>query len=165
MFAVRSRRPVTGLTAAAAAVLAAAGFVLPRAVAPADTDETKVVTWVAEKEADTEPHHVRLGDQWVTYLRLHESHGGRAGRVIGDGSARCGAVAVTARGAITQCQRVLRAHDGTLALSGMIDRFGPGPYVGRSAVVGGTGVYEGAGGQAEITLDGDHVRFRVHLDD
>lgn len=148
-------------------MVAVAGFVLPRSAAPADhDDDTTVLSWVARKQADTEPRHPEVGDSWVTYLQLRQaSGGGRAGAVVGDGSARCSAVSVTDRGIITQCQRVLRTDGGTIALSAMIDRFGAGPYTGPSAVVGGTGAYAGAEGQATITLDGPLVRFRIELDD
>ncbi|KIF69207.1 hypothetical protein HY68_12410 [Streptomyces sp. AcH 505] len=167
MSAPRSRRALVGLAAGLGAMVAVAGFVLPRSAAPADhDDDTTVLSWVAEKQADTEPRHPEVGDSWVTYLQLREGSAKGGNRpVIGDGSAKCSAVAVTDRGIITQCQRVLRTDRGTIALSAMIDRFGAGPYTGPSAVVGGTGAYAGAEGQATITLDGPVVRFRIELDD
>ncbi|MFI5756986.1 hypothetical protein [Streptomyces sp. NPDC051569] len=157
-----SSRLALWLGALAVTGAAVVGFAAPGP--PAQARAGRTLDWVAVKKADTEPRTVTLGASWVTYLELHEARNGKPGRMIGDGSARCGAVLVTKEGPVTQCQRVLRLHDGSLALSAMIDRFGSGPYTGSSAVVGGTGIYATAAGDAEITLDGDLVRFRIHLD-
>jgi hypothetical protein len=167
-----ARRPFsTSRTARVAAVLVAAAAVAaavtglagasPAAERPAGRAP---VEWVAVKTADTQPRKLTPGASWVTYLDLHQSVGGRAGRGIGDASAACAVVEVTRKGAITQCQRMLRTDGGSLALSALTDRFGAGPYTGDAAIVGGTGDFAGATGESRITLDGKLVRFTLHLD-
>ncbi|GAA3738634.1 hypothetical protein [Streptomyces tremellae] len=157
----RSRRTVARLAAAAAAVTAVATAGLA-SWQPAQADTGRRIDVTAVKRADTQPRDVREGDSWVTYLDVYESG---TERRVGDGSARCSAVLVDGRGMITQCQRVLRMRGGDLALSAMIDRFGPGPYTGDGAVVGGTGAFRDASGQARVTMSGRTVSFRIDLDD
>ncbi|WP_329134408.1 hypothetical protein OG552_18880 [Streptomyces sp. NBC_01476] len=154
--AIAAVAAIAGLTSASGAPAPAAA----QAAAPSGS----ALEWVAVKSADTQPKTLTLGASWVTHLEVHQSEDGKPGRTIGDGSAKCSVVDVTSQGAITQCQRVLRTAGGDLALSAMIDRFGAGPYTGDSAIVGGTGDYAGAGGEARITLDGKLVRFTLHLD-
>ncbi|MEU3185564.1 hypothetical protein ABZ707_15370 [Streptomyces sp. NPDC006923] len=163
-FSARPSRVVLALaatTAMTAAVVTYAGA----APAPerASAKAATTLNWIGVKKVDTEPRSARAGASWTTFLELREDSRGRPGKVIGDGSARCGTVRVTSNGSTTQCQRVLRTSKGFIALSAMIDRFGRGPYKGASVVVGGTGSYAGAQGEAEIVLDGKQVRFRIHL--
>jgi hypothetical protein len=160
----RTRRTARTAAAVSAAALVAAGaavsaFVLQPAQAAPAPRAAHELTLTAVKQVDTEPARIAVGDSWVTYLKVYDDHGAK----VGDGSARCSAVLVTRNGAITQCQRVLRTADGDLALSAMIDRFGSGPFKGKSAVVGGTGRYAGASGEAQVVMDGRKVSFRIRL--
>lgn len=157
-------RIAIGLTAGAAAVSAVVGFALPTQAA-APTQDKHHFQWTAVEKESTKPQPIRAGDTWTAYLELHKGKGGKPGETIGDVGARCGAVTVTAQGPTVQCLRVLRTKGGSLTLSSMLDRFGPGPYSTDVAVLGGTGAYRGARGEARMSIDGKIQTFDIHLDD
>ncbi|MFG2894365.1 hypothetical protein [Streptomyces sp. NPDC048248] len=130
-----------------------------------ESRNTKKVEWIAVKKVHTQPQHPRAGDNWTLYFDLHQSRNGKPGRTVGDGSAQCSAVQVTPQGAIAQCQYVLRSDHGTLALTSLMDRFGPGPHTAGAPVRGGTRAYAEAEGDAVVTMHHERITFRVRLDD
>lgn len=137
----------------------------PPVPAPKAEDKVKVLNWLAHKQSDTMPRSVRRGADWTVYVHLYEPKKGKPGKKIGDATAHCGAVEVTPRGIIAQCQHVLRTDRGSITLSGAVDLFGGGPYGGISAITGGTGTYVDAEGQAEFDISGDYAKLRIGLDD
>ncbi|MEE1753240.1 hypothetical protein [Streptomyces sp. SP18CS02] len=134
-------------------------------VRPAPKDTVTVLDWLATIRSGTRPDRVRTGADWTVFGHLYENEKGAPGKRIGDTTAHCAAVEVTPRGALTQCQRVLRTDGGTLTLGDAADRFGPAPHGVTSAITGGTGVYKDAEGEVEIVEYEDRVTFRVTLED
>ncbi|GAA2446119.1 hypothetical protein [Streptomyces glaucus] len=110
---------------------------------------------------DTRPRVVTKGTSWVTYLHLYTP----GKKFAGDAGSRCSAVAVAANRVTSQCTRVLRMKDGEIHLHDMIGREGGKSVTAKTAIVGGTGVYNDAEGEGYITLKGDRVHFDLHVDD
>lgn len=167
----RARLFGVGVLTVASAMLAGSALAFTAQAAPRPTPgstpkkDATVLDWLAVRHSDSRPEHVHVGADWTVHSYLYTNDKGRPGKKIGDASARCSAVDVTPRGHVALCHRVLRTDDGSISLSDAIDRFGPLPHGGLSAVTGGTGKYVEAEGEAEIVMRGDIARFRVLLDD
>lgn len=163
----RARFVTGGALSAAAAVLATTALTPTAEAAPGPTpkDSVKVLDWLADKRTDNKPERLRVGTDWTTHAHLYTNKKGRFGKKIGDVSSRCTVADKNRHGYVALCHRVLRTDDGSISLSDSLDRFGPLPHGGRSAVTGGTGKYADAEGEAEITLYGPVARFLVTLDD
>ncbi|MFH8569478.1 hypothetical protein [Streptomyces sp. NPDC017993] len=166
---VRSRRRAVVLTAVTTAALAISAFTFVPNSGPAnakpESKSKKKTEWIAVKKAHTQPQHLQPGDNWTIYLDLRKNDNGKPGRIVGDGSAQCSAVDVRPQGAIVQCQYVLRNDHGTLALTSLMDRFGPGPHSAGASVNGGTRAYAEAEGDAVVTMHDERVTLRVRLGD
>ncbi|MFD5266252.1 hypothetical protein [Streptomyces sp. NPDC058335] len=167
----RARLLGVGVLTVASATLAGTvlAFTAQAAPLPVPEDTPKksatVLDWLAVEQSDRRPEYVRVGADWTVHSHLYTNDKGRPGKKIGDASAHCSAVDVTPHGYVALCHRVLRTDDGSISLSDAIDRFGPLPHGGLSAVTGGTGKYVEAEGEAEIVMRGDIARIRVMLDD
>lgn len=158
MPAAHARRAVT------AAALTAV-FTLPsvsaQAVADVGDKDIVRVRLTGITSGDTSPWFVGAGDSWVTYLKLYD----RKKRFAGDASARCSAVEATQQRVTTQCTRVLRLKKGEITLHDMITRVDDSPITAKTAIAGGTGIYNDAEGEGYITLERDRVHFDLHVDD
>ncbi|MGI5483060.1 hypothetical protein [Streptomyces lavendofoliae] len=164
----RARLLTRGLLAAATAVLATGALTVTADAAPKPTpkDTVTVLDWLAVKRSDTRPERLRVGADWTTHGHLYTNTKGKPGKKIGDISSRCSVADLTRQGYVALCHRVLRTDDGSISLSDSIDRGGRLPHGGHSAVTGGTGKYNDAEGEAEITfVAADLARFRIVLDD
>jgi hypothetical protein len=146
-----------------AAVLATV-FALPlSAPAAADVGDKDVVRVKLTGVPVSDPGRpfVPSGDSWVTYLHLYNLKK----QFVGDASARCSAVKASGNRVTAQCTRVLRLKDGELTLHDMITRVGNKRVTAKTAIAGGTGVYNDAEGEGYIILEHDRVRFDLHVDD
>ena len=157
--------PAAHVRRAVTAAALTAVFILPSvfAQAMADVGDKDIVrlqlTGVAA--GDTSPWSIDAGDSWVTFLELYD----KKKRFAGDASARCSALEATHERVTVQCTRVLRLKKGTLTLSDMITRVDSSPVTAKTAIAGGTGIYNDAEGEGYVTLDFDRVHFDLHVDD
>ncbi|MGA5419044.1 hypothetical protein [Streptomyces lavendulocolor] len=167
----RTRLLTGGVLAATTAMLATTALTSTAGAAPGPTpkdtpkDTVKVLDWLADKRTDNKPERLRVGSDWTTHAHLYTNKKGRFGKKIGDVSSHCTVAELNRHGYVALCHRVLRTDGGSISLSDSLDRHGPLPHGGRSAVTGGTGSYADAEGEAEITLYGPVARFRILLDD
>ena len=120
------------------------------------------------------PFSIETGDNWVTHLDLYTPKK----KPAGDASSRCAAIQVDGDQLTAQCSRVLRIKGGTISLHDTITRKmekggtfslydtpSPKPLTARTAIVGGTGLYNDAEGEGFMTMKGDQVHFDLHVDD
>jgi hypothetical protein len=121
------------------------------------------------------PFSIQTGDNWITYLDLYTPKK----KPAGDASSRCAAIQVDGDQLTAQCSRVLRIKGGTISLHDTITRrkekggiFSLHDTIkkekavtARTAIVGGTGLYNDAEGEGFITMKGDQVHFDLHVDD
>jgi hypothetical protein len=120
------------------------------------------------------PFSIETGDNWVTHLDLYTPKK----KPAGDASSRCAAIQVDGDQLTAQCSRVLRIKGGTISLHDTItrkmekrgtfslyDTASPKPITARTAIVGGTGLYNDAEGEGFMTMKGDQVHFDLHVDD
>ncbi|GAA2432031.1 hypothetical protein [Streptomyces lavendulocolor] len=163
----RTRLLTGGVLAATTAMLATTALTSTAGAAPGPTpkDTPKVLDWLADKRTDNKPERPGVGSDWTTHAHLYTNKKGRFGKKIGDVSSHCTVAELNRHGYVALCHRVLRTDGGSISLSDSLDRHGPLPHGGRSAVTGGTGSYADAEGEAEITLYGPVARFRILLDD
>ncbi|MDN0195485.1 hypothetical protein [Streptomyces sp. S.PNR 29] len=133
------------------------------AQASADVGDEDIVRvrFTGVTKYDARPKHVTKGASWVSYLHLYTPDN----KFVGDAGSRCSAVTVTTNRVTTQCTRVLRMKEGEIHLHDMIGREGKETITAKTAIVGGTGIYNDAEGEGYITLKGDHVYFDLHVDD
>ena len=110
---------------------------------------------------DTSPRFIEPGDSWTTYLDLYTPKK----KFAGDARSRCTAIEADDDLLTTQCSRVLRLKSGTISLHDTITREDEKPLTAKTAIVGGTGLYNDAEGEGYITLKGDHIHFDLHVDD
>jgi hypothetical protein len=132
-----------------------------QAVADVGDEDIVRVRFTGVTTGDTRPATVTKGDSWVTYLHLYTPDN----KFAGDAGSRCSAVAVADNRVTTQCTRVLRMKEGEIHLHDMIGREGKEPITAKTAIVGGTGIYNDAEGEGYITLKDNHVYFDLHVDD
>lgn len=114
---------------------------------------------------DTTPHFLGAGESWVTHQKLYWEKKGDTAQYAGDSESECSAVDASHEEATTQCTRVLRLEKGTLTLSDMITRKHDKPVTAKTAIIGGTGHYRSAYGDGYITLDGDHIHWKLNVDE
>jgi hypothetical protein len=110
---------------------------------------------------DTAPRSIEPGTGWVTYQDLYTEDK----KFAGDASARCVAVDADEHRLTSQCTRVLRLKGGEITLHDMITREGDKPITAKTAIAGGTGLYNDAEGEGYVTLEGDRVHFDLYVDD
>jgi hypothetical protein len=110
---------------------------------------------------DTRHQYVRPGDSWVSYLTLYTPKK----KFAGDASSRCTAVEADHKRLTAQCTRVLRLKKGEITLHDMITRERGKPVTAKTAIAGGTGIYNDAEGEGYITLEGDRVHLDLYVDD
>lgn len=157
------RRAVTAgaLTAAFALSLS----VPASAKAKATDDDIVRMKFTGYTTINTAPWYIDPGDSWITYLDLYTPKK----KLAGDASSWCTAVEadenLDKNLLTTHCSRVLRLKDGSITLHDMITREGEKPVTAKTAIVGGTGLYNDAEGEGYITLKGDLVHFDLHVDD
>ncbi|WP_371578634.1 hypothetical protein [Streptomyces sp. NBC_01314] len=157
--------PAAHVRRAVTAAALTAVFTLPSvsAQASADVGDKDIVrvrlTGIAS--GGTDPWVVETGNSWVTYLKLYDTKK----RFAGDASARCSAVEATHQRLTTQCTRVLRLKKGEITLHDVITRVDHSPITAKTAIAGGTGIYNDAEGEGYITLERDRVHFDLHVDD
>ncbi|WP_217241156.1 hypothetical protein [Streptomyces sp. AC555_RSS877] len=132
-----------------------------QASADAGDEDIVRVKYTGVTALDTSPDVIAPGDSWVTYLSLYTPKHTFAG----DASSRCSAVEAHENRVTTQCTRVLRLKDGEITLHDLITREGRQPVTAKTAIAGGTGIYNDAEGEGYITLTGDSVHFDLHVDD
>ncbi|MEW2076145.1 hypothetical protein ACFZAG_09945 [Streptomyces sp. NPDC012403] len=143
------------------ALAAALSFSLTsQAAADVGDEEIVRLQLVGVVETDTSPKTVKAGDTWTTYMHLY-THDNKH---VGDAGSRCTAVEVGKK-VTAQCTRVLRMHDGEITLHDMISRKGDQRITSKTAIAGGTGVYNDAEGEGYITLEGNRVHFDLSVDD
>ncbi|MFD4258321.1 hypothetical protein ACFWR9_11995 [Streptomyces sp. NPDC058534] len=133
------------------------------AQASADIGDEDVVRvrYTGVTKTDTSPKSISKGDSWVTYQHLYTLQN----KFVGDVGSRCSAVAVAENKVTTQCTRVLRMKDGEIHLHDMISRKGSKAVTAKTAIVGGTGIYNDAEGEGYVTLKGESVGFDLYVDD
>lgn len=157
--------PAAHVRRAVTAAALTAVFTLPSAsaLAMADVGDKDIVRvrLTGVTSDDTRPRHIETGDSWVTYQNLYDTKK----RFVGDASARCSAVEATHQRLTTQCTRVLRLKKGEITLHDVITRVDDSPITAKTAIAGGTGIYNDAEGEGYITLEGDRVHFDLHVDD
>ncbi|WP_327728632.1 hypothetical protein OG250_20245 [Streptomyces sp. NBC_00487] len=157
--------PAAHVRRAVTAAALTAVFTLPStsALATADVGDEDIVRvqLTGVPSTDTKPWLVETGDSWVTYLNLYDTKK----RFAGDASARCSAVEATHQRVTTQCTRVLRLKKGEITLHDVITRVDDSPITAKTAIAGGTGIYNDAEGEGYITLKRDWVHFDLHVDD
>ncbi|MGI5195144.1 hypothetical protein ACQEVY_16135 [Streptomyces sp. CA-288835] len=165
---VRRAMTAGALTAAFALSLSVAAS----ATATAQDEDIVRMQFTGYTTNDTAPRFISAGKSWTTYLDLY-THPKK--KFAGDASSRC--TAIEAENSLwaaiggdsfrltTQCSRVLRLKDGTISLHDTITREGKKAITAKTAIVGGTGLYNDAEGEGYITLKGDEVHFDLHVDD
>jgi hypothetical protein len=126
-------------------------------------------SWMTRLERALSPGEVRVGDSWATRMDLYTVQKTGANKkqpqYAGDGESSCSVVHVDDARVTAQCTRVLRLKKGSLTLSDMIG-YRPGERVtAKTAIVGGTGHYRSAYGDGYITLDGEHIRLQLNVDE
>lgn len=112
------------------------------------------------KVLDFEQNGFRLGDRLAARGPLLD--GGRTSQV-GYGYMDCvvmNKIADDPAGGLYWCTSVLRLADGDLTVEGL-DPHGPGVYT--FAVLGGTGTYSGASGEATLTDTAEGTDFEINL--
>ncbi|MEU9237207.1 allene oxide cyclase barrel-like domain-containing protein [Streptomyces subrutilus] len=116
------------------------------------------------EETSTQTPTARVGDTWSVYRKLYEAKDGRPGRRIGESSSQCSVVHVTLDGLVSHCHGIAQTNEGSINIGSMQTRSGPGPYTWTAAVLGGTGVYRGASGEATLTRHDKYTLFDIDLD-
>jgi hypothetical protein len=151
------RRAVT------AGALTAAVTLSLTATATADVGDEDVVRvkLTGITAIDTQERWLDPGDSWVSYLTLYTP----GKKFAGDASSRCTAVEANDKRLTAQCTRVLRLKHGEITLHDMITREGDKPITAKTAIAGGTGIYNDAEGEGYITLVGDRILFDLYVDD
>ncbi|MGW0364530.1 allene oxide cyclase barrel-like domain-containing protein [Streptomyces sp. NPDC002990] len=157
----RSHR-VLAATAAVCAVLATSAFTSPSPSQPARSD--KRLHWIGVEETSTQTPTARVGDIWSVYRTLYEAKDGKPGRRIGESSSQCSVVHVTANELVSHCHGVAQTREGSINIGSMQTRTGPGPHSWTAAVLGGTGAYRGATGEATLTRHDKYTLFDIDLD-
>ncbi|WDV54212.1 hypothetical protein PV963_29575 [Streptomyces coeruleorubidus] len=146
-----------------AGALTAAVTLSLTATATADVGDEDVVRvkFTGITAIDTQERWLDPGDSWVSYLTLYTPKK----KFAGDASSRCTAVEANGKRLTAQCTRVLRLKDGEITLHDMITREGGKPVTAKTAIAGGTGIYNDAEGEGYITLEGGRVHFDLYIDD
>lgn len=103
---------------------------------------------------DTGDPHGDAADVWVFKVPLKDT----SGSVVGTHEASCTPVSNVR----AVCTVVETLGDGTITEQGIF-RPGSSGLLGRFAITGGTGTYEGAGGYAEFSYDGHDYPDVLHL--
>ncbi|UUU21505.1 hypothetical protein [Streptomyces sp. DSM 40750] len=141
-----------------------AALILPLSTqASADVGDEDIVRikFTGVTRVDTSPKHIEPSQSWVTYYTLYTPKK----KYAGDASSRCSAVEVAHHKVTTHCTRVLRLKKGEITLHDMITRDGKKPVTAKTAIVGGTGIYNDAEGEGYITLKDDLVHLDLYVDD
>ncbi|GAA3807040.1 hypothetical protein ACFS5L_42515 [Streptomyces phyllanthi] len=138
------------------------------AQASADAGDEDIVRmkFTGYTTVDTAPKHMEPGAGWVTYQDLYsENKKSKGKKFLGDASARCVAVHADEHRLTTQCTRVLRLKGGEITLHDMVTRVDDKPITAKTAIAGGTGLYNDAEGEGYITQEGDRVHYDLYIDD
>jgi hypothetical protein len=131
-------------------VVTAASAAAPGGQAAAPGSAATTVTFTAKttqvNQIDLPPAGFGQGDEAVFHDQLRQS-----GMLIGHAGGVCQATFV-ANGQVPQYQCVVTfvLPGGRVTVQGLLDIANPASFTGQYAVTGGTGSYEGAGGQATI---------------
>ncbi|MET9323639.1 hypothetical protein ABZX75_26165 [Streptomyces sp. NPDC003038] len=144
--------------------LATSAFTFLSDPRPAQLDR-QVLHWIGVEETSTQTPTARIGDTWTIYRKLYQAKDGKPGRRIGETSSQCSVVHVTRGGLVSHCHGIAQTKDGSINMGSMQDRSGPGPYTWTAAVLGGTGAYRGATGEARLTRHDKYTVFEISLDD
>lgn len=146
-----------------AAALTAAFTLSLSTQATADAGDNDIVRlrFTGVTVTDSAPRVIQPGNSWITYLSLY----GSKNQVVGDAGTRCSAVEADKDRLTAQCERVVRLKGGTITLHDMITRTGSKPVTARTAIAGGTGLFNDAEGEGYLTLDNGRVHFDLYVDD
>ncbi len=148
------------VTAGALTAVFALSLSVPASAEPGDEDIVRM-KFTGYTTINTAPPFIDPGDNWITYLDLYTPKK----KFAGDASSRCTAVEADNSLLTTHCSRVLRLKDGNITLHDMITHEKGKPVTAKTAIVGGTGLYNDAEGEGYITLEGDRVHFDLYVDD
>ena len=112
----------------------------------------------SEKHLDLGPSGFSAGDQDLFTGNIVRA-GKRVGHVVGS----CTTVRVGSTSAVQLCEWVLRLAHGQITATGSVrsGQHGPGTYA--LPIVGGTGIYDRAAGQLEITSTNGSIPITVDL--
>jgi hypothetical protein len=111
----------------------------------------------SEHLVDTGKHGLSVGDHNITRSDILDTNG----KVVGHADGDCVITGVGKQlGGV--CHGVITLRDGQLV---GVFAFGPGGSTRAQAIVGGTGAYAGAHGQAIVDVDGtdEHEPFTIEL--
>jgi hypothetical protein len=114
----------------------------------------------ARRRQITLPNLPALGLTYIATFDLTDA----AGTPIGEGFANNSIVDVTLAGPVVLSQVVLRLTDGEVHYERIIKRFGDYPRSSTGAILGGTGAYATASGDAQIVWpDKDTIKITLNL--
>jgi hypothetical protein len=102
---------------------------------------------------DAAPAGPSEGDYYVFNLRLQDEHGKRIGRTDG----HCTAITIDNNDTRYQCLVIETLPGGTLVHDGIFEA----GKVSHFAILGGTGTYSGARGEAIYSADGQSIVFHL----
>jgi hypothetical protein len=146
------QRPRNKVTFIVALVIAAVGVSLGALSATASNGPRSRVIHLIATERNSQSLHLGkrsgLGDEeifsgTVQHPRSHSAIGDFGGTLI-----------QITPGGLLQANLTIQLPDGQIAVQGVLD-FAKPPYV--HAITGGTGAYDGVGGEFTFTSAGDHV--------
>ncbi|MPZ28531.1 MAG: hypothetical protein GEV12_19560 [Micromonosporaceae bacterium] len=140
----RSHLAGLGLTAAGVAVAATAAPTPAQAQPDPPADPLALV---ARRTELTLPELPALGVPYVCLLDLFDE----ADAQVGTATAGATVVGVTVDGPVVLASVVLHLADGEIHYQRVMDRFGDFPRAAVGAILGGTGSYQDATGEVDIT--------------
>jgi hypothetical protein len=132
-----------------------------QAMADVGDDDIVRIRLTGVPQTDTRPLLTAAGDTWSSYTHLYDPKK----KQVGDAGSRCTAIETHQNKVTSQCTRVLRLKNGEITLHDMITRKGDERVTAKTAIAGGTGLYNDAEGEGYITLEGDRVLFDLYVDD
>lgn len=136
------------------------GLVAGALATPAPARARSTVELIAKRKTITLPDLPTPGLTYIATFDLTDP----AGAAAGVAAATTSIVDVTLDGPVILSQVVLQLPDGEIHYQRMINRFGAYPRTAVGAILGGTGVYAIARGDAMITWpDQDSIKIELNL--
>jgi hypothetical protein len=134
----------------------------PLAIPGAAQATPKQLEVYARRRQITLPNLPALGVTYIATFDLTDA----AGKPIGEGFASNSIVDITLDGPVVLSQVVLRLAGGEVHYERIIKRFGDYPRASTGAILGGTGAYATARGDAQIVWpDKDTIKVTLNLAD
>lgn len=155
---------ITGVTvvaagAATAAALATSGTASAGTAASSARSFTVKAHQGSDSNIDLGHAGFSAGDEDLVVAPLTRG-AKRVGRMVGN----CITARVGARSADQLCEFVLKLHHGQITAAGTVHAGQSGPGTFELPILGGTGRYQGAGGQIEVTAtSGGTIPIQVSL--